>query len=256
MLKRSRPCGLLVCILGMGIAASAEAVPTFSLEATAVNSTPIAGGPVSRVAASPGDIITMEAYVRDWSPDGDTLAAYQVQIDPEAFSSGTAGRIAPIDYDVTQQSGEENNANCFIDKQHPRFVHAGLETLPLTDTRSEGYRWASVLLGIRGPVSPEDGTKFYCATLKLQVSDDAQGTFTIVALEDPISSGLRDNTNRAITPVEFEPLTIVAYPSLAAVIDGLNGAADVLDSQVDVDRNGAGGPTDVFRVITMVNGGE
>ena len=253
MLKHSCLGWQITCLLGILPAAAVGQMPTYSLEAAAVNSAPIPGGPVSCIALSAGDTFTMEAYLRDWSPNGDHVAAYQVQLDPAGFSSGPAGHIEPIDYRNTQQAGEENNANCFIDKEHPRYLHAGLQNLPLTDTRSEGYRLMSVLLGAEGPISSQDGTKFYCGSVKFLVSDDAQGKFTMALLENAISSGLRDNTNRPIEPINFEPLTIVVRPSLGSLIDGLNGAKSLPEHQADLDHDGQSGPADVLEVISMLN---
>lgn len=253
MLKNSYLRWQVGCLVSLLPATVVGQVPTYSLEAVAINATPVPGG--DRVAVSPGDTLVIEVYVRDWSPNGDHLAAYQVQLDPAGFSSGPVGEVKPIDYDVTRQAGEENKANCFIDTEHPRFIHAGLDTLVLTDTRSEGYRLASILLGAEGPASPQDGTKLYCGSVKYLVSDNAQGRFTMGLLEQPISSGLRDRMNRPIEPIEFENLTVLVRPNLVSLIDGLNGTEAVPECQIDLDRDGRSGPADVLKAISMLTGG-
>ncbi len=89
-------------------------VPTLSLEAIAINGKSLGDRPKVQINASPGDIITAEVYIRDWSPDGEALAGYQAALLPVSFSSGTKGFIEPVLYEVTQKSGEENLENSFI----------------------------------------------------------------------------------------------------------------------------------------------
>ena len=243
-------------IVGVLATVSFGQVPTFSLEAAEVNSAPVAEGPVSHITVLPGDIVTLEIYVRDWSPSGEDLAGFQAQMDSSTYASGPYGHIQPVNYETTQKTRSGNKENCFIDKTHPKFVYADYEYLPLVDHRSKGYRWASLILGgEKGPINAQDGVKYYCATLKVQTSEDAQGTFTIALMEGANQSGLRDSSGRPTLPVQFEALTIVVHPDLAKVIAGLNGGADdAPEHQIDIDGNGEHGAADVLKVISMMIG--
>ena len=242
------------CVVGALTAVASASTPTFSVEAVAVDSESMPNGPTAIVAAAPGSSLTVDIFVRDWSPTEEKLAAYQVQIEPSGYTSGAVGFIEPIAYASTQESGEENRENFLIDRSRPDFIHAGRDdALVLTDTRSEGYRGASILVSSTGPVSKQDGTKAYLATLKLLVSDNARGTFTIGLINDVESSGMRIASGMAIEPVAYEPLRIVVLPDLAALMAGLNGAESVPEHKVDLDRNGKHNAADVLLAINMAN---
>ena len=243
-----------MCIVGALGTATFGQEPTYSVEAAEINSVSIPGGPVSQVGAQSGDMVTVEIYIRDWSPAGEDLAGYQAQMDPTTYSSGPVGTIKPVNYETTQKTRSGNKENCFIRRGHAKHIHADYEYLPLIDHRSRGYRWASLILGgEKGPISAQDGSKYYCASLKLQVSNNAQGTFTISLMEGANLSGLRDNSGRPILPVQIEPLTIVVRPNLATLIAGLNGAESVPDHQTDIDRSEAPGTADVLEAISVLN---
>lgn len=186
----------------------AAGVQTMSLEAIAINGKSLGKRPKNHISASPGDIITAEIYVRDWSPDGELLFGYQAALLPLSFSSGTKGYIEPVDYEVTQENGKENLENSFIDDRHPRYVHLGLKTLSLPDTRSEGYRWMSVVLQGTGPKCAQDGKKFYGATIKFEVSKNAEGTFSLELNCHPDYSGLRKGDASPINGMHCEPLKV------------------------------------------------
>jgi len=188
--------------------------PTFSIGAVAVNDERIQGAPVTTLSVSPGDTITAELYVRDWSPVGDDLRAYQIQLDEASFTSGEAGTIKPVSYDRSLEKREDNPAGAYIDLNHELFVHAGLQTIALTDTKNaRGYRWLSVLVDVAAaPVSPEDGTKFYCGTVVLAVASDAKGSFSIELVKDPQVTGLLKDNNRAIGPIDYEGLSVTVTP--------------------------------------------
>ena len=60
--------------------ASAQS-PTFSLEAIAINKIPVSPKPDQPIKAAPGDVITVKVYIRDWSPGGERIRAYQAEPD-------------------------------------------------------------------------------------------------------------------------------------------------------------------------------
>jgi len=111
-------------------------VPTMSLEAVAINGKSLGDDPKPQINASPGDIITAEVCIRDWSPNDEPLSGYQAALLPASFASGRSGLIEPVQYAALQKAGSPNPANSFIDDDHPRFVHLGLKTLALADTRA------------------------------------------------------------------------------------------------------------------------
>lgn len=278
----------LACLSALLVASAASAqLPTFSLEAVAIGSQPedsgptspraatlsefkgvslntkrIPGGPVNRVVIAPGDVIAAKIFVRDWSPNGEQLSAYQAQIDPKGYSSGNSGFVKPPHYQPDQPSQVEDLDNCYLNVFDPQFLHLGLSHLPLTDSVSSGYRWASILVRPdQGPTSAQDGKKYYCGSLNLIASDDASGTFAIGFIEDTSSTGLRSQLGVAILPNDFEPLVVVVRPidwtsnSLAeSLVDGLNGMgkpADATDADIDGDENLA--PTDLYWLISLAN---
>ncbi|MBU0717995.1 MAG: hypothetical protein KJ749_07090 [Planctomycetes bacterium] len=254
MMKNARSVWMIAWVGGIALTATTWAqAPTFSLEAIAVNSILLRDGPGSRVAAAPGDVITAEIYLRDWSPEQQQLAAYQAQLEPTSFSSGSLGFIEPVEYEARQESEQNNPENCFLTETHPRFVHSGLKTLALTDSRSKGYRWMSVLLGVDGPVCPQDGTKYYCGTIKLRVSDNARGPFTLTLMEGLENTGLRDGEAAPILPIAIESLTVVVHSNIVTLIEGLNGAEGVPDFQIDLDRDGKQSAADVLQAIQALN---
>ena len=183
-------------------------VPTMSLEAVAINGKSLGDDPKPQINASPGDIITAEVCIRDWSPNDEPLSGYQAALLPASFSSGKGGLIEPVQYAALQKAGSPNPANSFIDDDHPRFVHSGLKTLSLADAASKGYRWVGLVLRGIPPKCAQTGKRFYAATVKFEVSADAQGTFSLELDSDPDYSGLRSAGTTPTQGVKFEPLTI------------------------------------------------
>ena len=200
--------GRLAVIFGILTTSTLAQVPTMSLEAIAINGHSVGDQPTVRIAVFPGDIITAEIYLRDWSPDGEGLAGYQASLLPVSFASGKSGFIEPVQYDALQKTGAENVDNSFIDEDHPRYIHAGLKALSLPDTRSEGYRWMSVVLQGTAPKCAQDGKRFYGATIKFEVSENAEGTFSLELNCGPDYSMLRKSDASAISGMKCEPLKI------------------------------------------------
>lgn len=246
---------------------------TYSFEAAAINSARIPDGPMSEATVAPGDQLTIEIYVRDWSAKGEQLNAYQAQIDHLGYSSGPTGFIEPIAYSKKRTPLEDNHENCFVDRNHPTFIHRERETVALTDSRSAGYRWLGVLLHDLGPKSDQQGEKFYCGSLILQVSDNASGDFKLDFVKEDSASGLRHADSTAISPLAFEALTIHvnaaartsrppdAAADLYRLVEVLNGGSpahhgDSPTYPIDGDLDGDGklGPTDMLRAIDLLNG--
>ncbi len=234
--------------------------PTFTLEAVVVNGRPVRGGPTATLGALPGDLIGVEVNVRDWSPNGEKLYAYQVQLDLASFTSGPRGFIEPDGYEATQQKEDTVNPEAmYVDTGHARYVHKDLKAVAPANTRDEEYRVASVMLPQDGPVSPQDGTKSYCATIQYRVSENAEGRFTLALKEGDDFSGLREPPGKSILPVALEPLAVVVPGMkdggyLSLVVDRMNDERVAM--VVDPRRRAPGAAPDAGRVIARMNGGE
>ena len=203
--------------------------PTFSLEAVAVNGVKLSDGPTAKVTVSPGATILYEVYVRDWSPAGEKNRAYQIQLDVDGYTSGLTGSIKPVDFTNTTEKQEENRANCFIDITHPNFVFKGKNNFVIADTRSFGYRWMGLLTHEGDAiVSAQNGEKFYCGTIRMKVSDDAQGTFRPRLLPGQGNTTLRDPMSLAILPVDIEDAIVEIVLGKLAIVasDPPRGAID------------------------------
>ncbi len=199
---------LCLFLSGLPAAVSFAQIPTLSLEVTAVNSAPLPE-PVTKIKAGPGDVLTVELFVRDWSPDGELLRAVQASIDTHGYISGYAGNVKPVDYDAAMAKGDENKENGFIDISDPRYVFAGSTQLAMVDTRSYGYRYLNLVLAHEDArPCAQDGVRYYFGTLKLRVSDEASGPFLLGFDEDPAASIIRDPQNQPIIPLDFERMTI------------------------------------------------
>lgn len=256
MLKLGQLCLYTACIMGILSTDAFGGLPVFSMEAAAVNSTPLPGGPVRDLEVHPGDVLTVEVYLRNWSPAGELLNAYQMALESLDFTSGSAGAIKPVNYKKARERSKMNLANCFIDKNAPNWVFYGRQDITLVDTRSDGYRWMSVLVDSdKARASDQDDAKRYTGTVLMKVSDDALGTFTIGFLEAPQSTLLLDYHGVMIAPLAFEALTIVVQPDILGVVDRLNGVTEVSVERADVNGDGKVAVGDISKAVDLLNGG-
>ena len=202
--------GLMALALSLEGTVAVGQTPTYSIEAIEVNGIPVPGGPAHHVTVTVGDVITAKFFVRDWSPNGEILRAYQLKIDDASYATGEQGVVQPVDF----QMNPDMDPNAFIDESDPQWVHRGLPTIPLTDTVNLGYRWLSVLIDpSRAPASAQDGKKYSCGTVKLKPSPNATGTFTIALAEDASVSYLLSMENEQILPMEYERLVVDVQPT-------------------------------------------
>lgn len=208
------------------LASDPTAATTFSLAVKAINSVPVVGDGVPAMSVAPGDIVTVVIYVRDWSPDGEQAAALQVELDPDSYTSGTAGSIKPVAYDVTTLHGEPNDKNAFIDLKNERFIHYGRHAISFVQNNSvdPGYRWISVVVSKTGPAARQDGKKFYFGTLKLYVSRDARGTFEIMFIEGVEQTAMRTPDAMAVEPVFTESVKLTVDPKVRADVCWITGS--------------------------------
>ena len=221
--------GFLWTMAGFSALASAQ-FPTLSLEVTELNGKPLLDGTRARVTAVPGDQMLVKILLRDWSPNGERLRSYQATLDPATFASGTAGKVQPAAFGEATPNPE----NAFIDGNDPIYIHKGLHTLPLAESSTPDYHWITVLFeGDQGPISKQDGKKFSCGSLRIKVSDDAAGSFTIKLYEDAETTMILDPNNERILPLRFEPLVVNVLPASGWVrinaSDPPSGAIDARD---------------------------
>ncbi len=187
---------------------NATPVPTFSLEAAAINDVPLPQGTATSIEVLPGDRLMLEVYIRDWSPNGQKLIACQAQINPASFSSGKKGFIEPFGYNAARLAGTDNPTQCFIDQKHPKYIFQDKVTIPVTDTRSEGYRWLSALINMQGPQSKQDGAKYYMGSIHMLVSGNAQGQFALSLIDSKDSCQILETSGAQIMPFHVESLQV------------------------------------------------
>lgn len=242
-----------VVLIGWGTIATAQdaPAPTFSLEAVAVAGSMLPA-PMSEIRVGPGERILAKIFLRDWSTKGELLKAYQAELDASSFESGDGGAIRPVDYLELWEARQKNPGAAYIDDKDPQYVHYGLHIIPIADTlKAAGYRWLTVLLKAEeGPVSAQDGTKYYLGTVELEASPDASGAFTIVFVENMNSTGLLDSGGVHIGGIRYEGLIVTVDPKLIRLViresEPPNGAIDARLS--DARGLGAARPWSVVKV--------
>ncbi|MFQ5494977.1 MAG: hypothetical protein ACE5EX_06310, partial [Phycisphaerae bacterium] len=181
-----------------------------------------------------GGPVTLEIRVADWDLDsnGDPLLrAYQAQIDSTGFTSGDTGTlsvpITPIPCTVQEDCSHVGGtcrpdgfclgtAAFVVDTGRADFVFAGRDSLIVTDISQPDIRVAGVITAAGGGVA-DTGVPRYAATLTLDVSPDATGTFTVgLRLGTPPETFLVDAGNLTIEPIALASAVI-------RVIDDCNG---------------------------------
>lgn len=145
-----------------------------------------------------GTTVTLEMRVSGWDSGlGDDLhlEGYEVQFDPAGFTSGESGALALAEIACTEHDDCFAAAFCeaegfcdpagaaYVNTLHPNFVYAGLSGYAFYDFSGSDFRMAG------GDSSPswgaeDPGTDRYAATITLDVSSDATGTFTVGLLPE------------------------------------------------------------------------
>lgn len=189
---------------------AAEPAPTFSLEATAINGTPVTGESKDTITVQPGDRIRADFFLRDWSTGDAGLRGYQIQIDEMSYRTGDAGWIEPVEFQAKRTVGAANTQHAYVDLTRPDYIFFGRQTVPVVDTvKTGGYRWISVLLDVdQAPIAPQDGSKFYCGTVELEVSPEAAGTFFVGPVPEEVVTTAVAATGQPIRDLQYESLEI------------------------------------------------
>lgn len=192
---------------------------TMSVKVAAVNGKPLPGGPAGTLTVHPGDVLSVEILVRNWSRHGDTLRAFQATMDEHGFTTGLSGTIEPLAYDETTGKGLDNKANCFVDTARPDYAFKGLQNFGVTDSVSPGYRWMGAVLEPNdSPKHAQNGREFYCGSVNMKVSDDARGTFTVGLIEEEWGSTLRTPMNFQVLGLTFERMVVNVEPDALRVV--------------------------------------
>jgi len=221
----------LIALSVFSTTAIAAPVPTFSLEAASINDVPLPQGPSASIEVLPGDRLTLEVYIRDWSPNAQKLIACQAQINPASFSSGEKGFIEPFGYEAARKAGTDNPTQCFINQSHPKYIYQNKTTIPVTDTRSEGYRWLSALINMDGPLSKQDGTKYYMGSINMLVSGNAHGKFELSLIDSKDSCQILEMSGAQIMPTKVESVLVTI---------GQASTADAMRRLIDLANRPAG----------------
>lgn len=208
--KTKRILAAAVSALVLAGPSAAEPAPTFSLKATAINGTPVPGEPKDAIVVEPGDRIRADFFLRDWSKDEAGLRGYQIQIDEMSYRTGDAGWIEPVEFQAKRTVGAANTQHAYVDITRQDYVFFGQQTVPVVDTvKTGGYRWISVLLDAdQAPVAPQDGSRFYCGTVELEVSADAAGTFAVGPVPEEVVTTAVSSTGQPIRGLQYESLKI------------------------------------------------
>ncbi|MCH7592390.1 MAG: hypothetical protein IH989_06400, partial [Planctomycetes bacterium] len=85
---------------------------TLSLKAVQVNGVSITRA--NTISVNPGDVVTAEIFIRDWTRTVERLLSYQTAINRASFASGTRGTVLPLGWDAppTDDIGCTTSADC------------------------------------------------------------------------------------------------------------------------------------------------
>jgi len=203
------------------------------------------------IAVEPGaQRITFEIRVGGWDPDLNgvpLLAGYQVTIDSATLTSGTAGSLS---YGFSSQPCVTNN-DChgmhnvcvsgvcsgealWVDESHPNYIFLGLGTLSATSFAQPNPAIGTVLYPSYNNAVADTGGARYVGTLTLDLSADAEGTFTVNFVDDFQKTFYFDENSYSWPPAMLQPATVeVVQPctrDLAGTPDcNHNGVRDFCD---------------------------
>ena len=180
------------------------------------------------VEAAPGDIVMLEVWARCWTnASGGALHAYQATFEYETYFTGDSGNVLPKDFETITDPTSNcpltplptgASPNAFVNPFHPFFVFDGFGHIVAPFTLTCDYRLGAGTtetspLGVCPIQAPT-----YLATLILEVSADASGTFTICLDETDFNKELcgPDNSflvtgdaGEHVCDIDFECVTIV-----------------------------------------------
>ncbi len=198
-----------------------------------------------------GHRLELEIHLYGWDLDGDgtpRLRAYEIRLEPSSFSGGDYGELNPAklpcktDNDCFERSRCLPNGLCdahgaaYIDRNRPNYVFydqfAVQAVNPMLTVEQIVYTSA---LWRQTDVIPDDGTEKYAATLWLDVSPLAAGTFTI-GFADRLPAQLLASASQRITVPTLMPALVTILPDCNK--NGIPDDVDISESSTDCDLNG------------------
>ncbi len=206
------------------------------------------------IVPSGGGRVTLELRMSGWDPDRNgtpKLIAYQAELDTAGYTSGDSGSLSlpmiPIPCATNADcrgTGAACGGNGFCDfataaftinTSRPDFVLTGIPVITVVDITPPDFRAAGVRDSTATVADP--GTVRYGATLMLNYSADARGTFTIGFVPGNDRTFLLGDNSQPILPSTLRPARIKVIEDCNG-----NGREDVLDISGgfsdDCDGNG------------------
>lgn len=191
--------------------------PTFEVKAVKVNDVDIL--PTSQLTIDPGDIVEVNIFGSNWSPESQILTTYQVYIDCSGFTN-EGSRVAMLDRKICDLLSCRN-IGAFIDEDREDYVFWAFTPITLTGIDiSDCIRWGALING--SIISPfyYQGIPKYFGTLTLETFLDSCGSFQIDLLRsvdpdpnDPdatlvVRTEMHNYNNEPIRPLKIVPLSL------------------------------------------------
>jgi len=182
----------LVSILALGFSVDRTVGTGLVLVPVGATGSHVINGDEIRVPSG-GTTVVLEIRVFGWDAGHNNdplLKAYQAQIQSAGYTSGSSGFLTAGYAPCTSNNDCPNGwvcgarnacdavTNAFIDQNHPNYAYFGLQDIAAVDRSQPNYRFGAVVLEETDSI-PDVGTAKYGGTLRLVVSPDATGTFTV-----------------------------------------------------------------------------
>lgn len=263
MVHRFRLCCLATMLGCVLVPSLVNAQATFSMKAVRVNpvcvgginagehctsdficDSNVCGGaitPTNVLRAQPGDVIVAEVYISNFSPNGESLKAWQIDLDEERMIYSGCESVFPLgvercpvdavtcstNFDCSSSDRctlfsccvplETIQKGILLDSTRTDYVFFGLNAL--SGINPVNYKMGATLLSTDVAVT-FDGTPKYAGTLVVVVAADACGT-SIVAFVENVTS-LLSSSSQFIEISTYDNLTIeVATPCLQEILSDI-----------------------------------
>lgn len=223
------------------VAACATGILVGSASAATIQLSPVCATPNYQIVGKneiilnePGGRVFFHVYASGWDPDQDgdpAVKVWQVHIDPSGYTSGSGGSLSAAENPCTDTQdcvdkydaicpGLSGGVSCEFSNLCPGMwtdCPAGgplCLDLPACDVLRPDPRCGST--SIFSDPARDDGTKHYMATLALDVSANASGTFTVGPYGGP-NTFMKDRNSLDI-PFTVEPALItIGKPPTAEI---------------------------------------
>ncbi len=176
-----------------------------------------------------GTTVTLEMRISNWANDlagNSQLHGYQARLDSSGFTSGPFGSLSIASIPCTDDGDCFGDSTCgtiipdycdffigsdhsaaHVDSNHPDYVYAGVEVYTGVNAVTDDIMLFSLTqFDADSPV--DTGGSYYAGTIKLDVSEDASGTFTIGFLSGPDSTLFISNNSEEFGPIITTSATI------------------------------------------------